>query len=133
MAKIRGKDTAPEKIVRRLLHKHGYRFRLHRKDLPGCPDIVLPKYRTVIFVHGCFWHGHRCKRGAKPSSNSTFWEDKINRNNQRDKAANKRLKSMGWRVLVLWQCQIGDDLQVRLLRFFGTKYLAKTQRQKRHS
>ena len=85
MACIKSKDTVPEKIVRSWLHRHGYRFRLHRKDLPGCPDIVLPKYRTVIFVHGCFWHQHeRCRIASRPKSNTGYWMAKLSKNVQRD-------------------------------------------------
>ncbi|HEY2359723.1 MAG TPA: very short patch repair endonuclease [Candidatus Angelobacter sp.] len=121
MARIHGKDTAPELTVRSLLHRMGYRFRLHRKDLPGRPDIVLPKHRAVIFVHGCFWHGHTCKRGARPTSNAAFWEKKITDNCERDKNAFKKLKSMDWRVLVLWQCQIQKHLEARLFRFLQAR------------
>jgi DNA mismatch endonuclease (patch repair protein) len=117
MARIRGKDTAPEMTVRRLLFHMGYRFRVHRKDLPGCPDIVLPRHRAVILVNGCFWHGHSCKRGKQPTSNTEFWTTKIGRNKTRDKKLRKQLNSLGWHVLVVWQCQLQDDLQDRLFRF----------------
>lgn len=107
MARVRCRDTQPELVVRRLLHRLGYRFRLHRKDLPGHPDIVLPKYRTVIFVNGCFWHQHPgCKRAARPTSNTDFWEKKLNGNQQRDRTVRQQLQDQGWRVLVIWECEI---------------------------
>jgi len=107
MASVRSKDTKPELLVRSLLHRLGYRFRLHRKDLPGKPDIVLPKYSTVIFVHGCFWHGHRgCIRSKLPKSRPEFWRDKIESNVERDRRARIELMAQGWNVLTIWQCQI---------------------------
>lgn len=120
MAQVKGKDTKPELLVRRLLHRLGYRFRLHRKDLPGSPDIVLPRHRKVIFVHGCFWHGHEgCSRGTRPTSNTEFWNVKIDRNIERDTLAVRRLEEAGWRSLIVWQCEIKDTmaLQNRLLAF----------------
>jgi DNA mismatch endonuclease (patch repair protein) len=105
MSKIRGKDTKPEKIVRSLLHSMGYRFRLHRKDLPGKPDIVLPKYKTVIFVHGCFWHGHDCKNGKLPKTNISYWAEKIKQNKTRDENATTELERMGWKVFAVWSCE----------------------------
>ena len=115
MARIGGKNTKPELLVRRVLHSMGYRFRLHRKDLPGKPDIVLPKYRTVIFVHGCFWHGcEKCDRGMrKPKTNAEFWLQKIEGNCRRDSDSQKRLKDLGWRVVVLWQCETANIEAVR--------------------
>lgn len=127
MARIHGKDTGPERAVRSVLHKMGFRFRLHRKDLPGCPDIVLPRHKSVIFVHGCFWHGHSCKRGARPTSNVAFWERKIGGNYERDKNAYKKLKSLGWSVLVVWQCQIQERLQDRLFRFLQARQSGQKQ------
>jgi DNA mismatch endonuclease (patch repair protein) len=108
MGRVRTKDTAPEMTVRRLLHSLGFRFRLQRKDLPGKPDIVLPKYRTAVFVHGCLWHGHDCPRGKRPTSNAEFWEKKIDGNIQRDSKALCELETLGWRSLVIWQCQLKD-------------------------
>ena len=106
MSRIRSKNTKPEMIVRSLLHRMGYRFRLHRRDLPGKPDIVLPKYRTVVFVHGCFWHQHtECKESHVPKSNSDFWKSKLLRNVERDKRYQKNLAELGWRVLVVWECE----------------------------
>lgn len=110
MSNVKNRDTKPEHIVRRLLHKLGYRFRVQRKDLPGKPDIVLPKYRTVIFVHGCFWHGHPgCPRAARPTSNTTFWDTKLDKNIQRDSEVQAKLKESGWNVLVIWQCQTKSE------------------------
>jgi DNA mismatch endonuclease, patch repair protein len=109
MSRIRGKDTTPEILVRQLLHALGYRFRLHRNDLPGKPDIVLPRHRKIILVHGCFWHGHpRCPRAALPKTNPEFWHTKIGKNKVRDHRVRDKLRRMGWAVLVLWQCQLGD-------------------------
>jgi len=109
MSRIRSKDTKPELIVRSLLHHMGYRFRLHRKDLPGKPDIVLPKYKTVIFVHGCFWHRHKnCKYAYTPKSRVEFWEKKLNGNVDRDKLNRKDLKYLGWKVIVVWECQVKE-------------------------
>ena len=106
MSRIRSKDTKPEIIVRSLLHQMGYRFRLHRKDLPGKPDIVLPKYKTVIFVHGCFWHRHKgCKRCTTPSTNKNFWLLKFQRNLDNDKTNKTKLRSQGWTVAVIWECE----------------------------
>ena len=107
MAAIKSKNTKPEIAVRKLLHSLGYRFRLHRKDLPGSPDIVLPKYKTVIFVHGCFWHRHKgCKYKTTPKTRKEFWENKFNENIKRDKNNFKELKKLNWKVLVIWECQL---------------------------
>lgn len=107
MSRVRSRNTKPELFVRSLLHAMGYRFRLHRKDLPGSPDIVLPKYRTVVFVHGCFWHQHPgCRKATIPRSNSEFWEAKLKRNRQRDLEARRRLEKSGWNVLTLWECEV---------------------------
>lgn len=108
MRRVRQKDTRPEMIVRQLVHRLGFRFRLHRRDLPGTPDIVLPKYRSVIFVHGCFWHGHSCKKGALPTTRVDFWRDKFARNRIRDSNAAKELSELGYKVLVIWECQTSD-------------------------
>jgi len=105
MSRIRAKDTAPELIVRRELHRRGFRFRLHRRDLPGCPDIVLPKHRQVIFVNGCFWHRHDgCSLAAIPKSNQAFWQEKFQKTVERDKRTRKQLKDAGWSVHVVWEC-----------------------------
>ena len=108
MSKIRGKDTRPEMVVRRWLWANGYRYRLHRKDLPGRPDIVLSKYHAIIFVHGCFWHRHGCKYSTFPSTRQNFWQTKFEGNVQRDKDNQARLTSQGWRVFVLWECEINS-------------------------
>jgi len=113
MAAVRSRDTTPEKFVRSLLHRLGYRFRLHRKDLPGCPDIVLPRHRAVVFVHGCFWHAHRCKAGDRlPATNTEFWRNKRNENVIRDRAAIGRLRRLGWRILVVWECETNDAVAI---------------------
>ncbi|MEH6800039.1 MAG: DNA mismatch endonuclease Vsr [Halopseudomonas sabulinigri] len=107
MSGIRGKDTAPELTVRRFLHARGYRFRLHRKDLPGSPDLILTKHRLVIFVHGCFWHRHPgCFYATSPATRRDFWQNKLNRNAQRDEEQRLLLAGLGWRVLVVWECGI---------------------------
>jgi len=107
MSRIKDRNTKPEIIVRKALHRLGYRFRLHRKDLPGRPDIVLPKYKTVIFVHGCYWHRHKgCKYAYIPKSRVKFWERKFEENIERDKRNKRTLKRMGWRVIVIWECSI---------------------------
>ncbi|WP_459720892.1 very short patch repair endonuclease [Sideroxyarcus sp. TK5] len=120
MSAVRGKDTTPELIVRRLLHSMGFRFRLHRKDLPGKPDIVLPKYHACIFVHGCFWHQHpRCKRASRPTSHTVFWNAKLQGNADRDKKNYRALKRLGWRVMVIWECQTKNPrtLQDKIFHF----------------
>jgi DNA mismatch endonuclease (patch repair protein) len=108
MARIGGRNTAPELIVRRLLHGMGYRFRLHRKDLPGTPDIVLPGRRVAIFVHGCFWHAHGCKIGRAPKSRLDYWLPKLQENQRRDAVKQAALEGLGWRVLTVWQCETRD-------------------------
>lgn len=113
MRAVGGKNTAPELAVRRAAHRLGFRFRLHRKDLPGCPDIVFPKWKTAVFVNGCFWHGHRgCRRSRLPASNVDFWRAKLRANVARDRKNHAALRKMGWRVEVIWQCDMGDDLTV---------------------
>ena len=107
MSRIQSRDTKPEKAVRSILHGLGYRFRLHRKNLPGNPDIVLPRYNSVIFVHGCFWHRHKdCKNASVPKTKKTFWGKKFKANIERDMKVKKELKSDGWRVLVIWECEL---------------------------
>ena len=114
MSQIKGRDTKPEKIVRSTLHTLGYRFRLHRKDLPGKPDITLPKHKTVVFVHGCFWHGHKgCRRAARPMSNIEFWNTKIDANMRRDRSAQRALTTLGWRYIIVWQCEMRDMLALK--------------------
>lgn len=122
MSHIRGKDTGVEKRVRSLLHRLGYRFRVHVDGLPGKPDIVLPKYASIVFVHGCFWHGHKgCKRASIPQTNSEFWTRKITGNVQRDRRTVRELHKLGWKVLVIWQCETRNlaVLENRIAKFFG--------------
>lgn len=107
MSNVKSKDTKPEILVRKFLFSHGYRYRVNRKDLPGKPDIVLPKYKTVVFINGCFWHGHEnCKYATIPETNYDFWIAKISGNVERDKLTRKKLTLMGWRVIEIWQCQL---------------------------
>ena len=109
MAQIRGKDTKPERIVRSILHRLGARFRLHRRDLPGNPDIVLPRYGLVVLVHGCFWHRHRrCKYAYTPKTRLDFWTQKFEQNVKRDKEVKRELKQLGWNVVVVWECETRD-------------------------
>jgi DNA mismatch endonuclease (patch repair protein) len=115
MSRIRGKNTNPELIVRRLLHSLGYRFRLHRKDLPGKPDIVLPSRRIAIFVHGCFWHAHGCKIGQPPKSRLEFWGPKLQRNRERDAQNIQALEALGWTALTIWQCETRDGAALEKL------------------
>jgi DNA mismatch endonuclease (patch repair protein) len=132
MAAIRGKDTSPEMKVRKLLHALGYRFRLHRRDLPGNPDIVLRSSLAIILVHGCFWHQHTCRDGRMPSSKREYWGPKLARNVERDKDNIRKLRRMGWRVLVIWECQIADVLSLtkRISRFLEKS--AKSQKMRAH-
>ena len=107
MSRIRSKNTKPELLVRKFLHANGFRFCLHRKDLPGKPDIVLPKYKTVVFVHGCFWHGHKnCKYFVVPKTRTEWWLTKINSNIANDAKAIKALKKDGWKIIILWECSL---------------------------
>jgi DNA mismatch endonuclease (patch repair protein) len=106
MSRIRGRDTKPELLVRRGLHALGLRFRVNRKDLPGKPDLVFPRFRAIIFVHGCYWHGHDCPRFKLPSTRREFWAAKISKNKQRDQRASERLLESGWRVLTVWECSL---------------------------
>jgi DNA mismatch endonuclease (patch repair protein) len=109
MSAVRHENTGPEKLVRSRLFAAGYRFRLHRRDLPGSPDIVLPRYRLAVFVHGCFWHGHDCPRGRPPKSNVEFWANKIERNQTRDTASVSALTALGWTVRIVWACRVIAD------------------------
>jgi DNA mismatch endonuclease (patch repair protein) len=109
MSRIRGRDTSPERAVRSILHRLGYRFRLHSRKLPGRPDVVLPRYKTVVFVHGCFWHRHSgCPFAYTPKSRIEFWSQKFAANVERDRLASKQLRALGWRVLVVWECELRD-------------------------
>jgi len=107
MQRVKAKNTKPELAVRRLLHGLGFRFRLHDAKLPGCPDIVLKRYRTIVFVHGCFWHRHKgCPRATVPETNKVYWENKFARNIERDKSNAAKLRKLGWRVIVVWECEL---------------------------
>lgn len=110
MARIANRDTKPEMEVRRVLFANGFRYCLHRKDLPGRPDIALPRYRIAVFVHGCFWHGHSCSRGRRPSSNTAFWNAKIDKNLARDRQAVAAVEATGWTACVIWQCSLAGGL-----------------------
>lgn len=127
MRAVKSSDTAPEMIVRRLVHRLGCRFRLHRRDLPGTPDLVLPRRRKVIFVNGCFWHGHDCARGARlPKTNADYWQAKIGRNISRDFRNLAALESAGWRVLTIWECETvktkRDALMATLVEFLEASH-----------
>ncbi|MGP0628558.1 very short patch repair endonuclease [Nitrospina sp. 32_T5] len=127
MSQIRSRDTKPEIFVRKLLHRMGYRFRLHSRKLPGKPDIILPRYNSVVFVHGCFWHRHRgCRFAYTPKSRIEFWKNKFKANVQRDKTVARELADQGWRRLVIWECEVNDidKLSERLERFLEDGHVA---------
>jgi len=110
MSQIKGKNTAPEMRVRKTLFRMGYRFRLHRKDLPGCPDIILPRYETIIFVHGCYWHRHQgCKNLYTPKTRIDFWTEKFAENVERDRRHERELNKLGWNVGIVWECETEDE------------------------
>lgn len=120
MSRIRSKDTGPERVVRSMLHRMGYRFSLRQRDLPGKPDIVLPRYRTVVFVHGCFWHRHRgCRLAYTPKSRQAFWLKKFSDNVVRDRKVQRELRRLGWQVLTVWECQIAGRREVFERRLRG--------------
>ena len=122
MSAIKSKNTKPEIAVRKILHSMGYRFRLHRKDLPGSPDIVLPKYKIVIFVHGCFWHRHKdCKYSTTPKTRREFWENKFKANLKRDLEIQEKIKNLDWRSVVIWECETRsfDNLRKRIINIFS--------------
>jgi DNA mismatch endonuclease (patch repair protein) len=126
MSRIRGKDTKPELVVRRLLHGMGYRYRLHRRDLPGAPDIVFIRRRKVIFVHGCFWHRHpdsRCPLARLPKSRLEFWRAKLEGNRRRDEENEARLRGLGWNILIIWECQIKEisPIETIITDFLGPR------------
>lgn len=120
MQAVKSKNTAPELFLRKILHAQGYRYRIHHRNLPGCPDLVFPSRRKVIFVHGCFWHGHDCPRGSRlPKSNLEYWESKIRRNRARDKKNSISLQAAGWKVCEVWECELKEENGVlNKLRFF---------------
>ena len=116
MSRIRGKDTRPEILVRKYLFHNGLRYRKNDKNLPGHPDIVLPKYKTVVFINGCFWHGHEnCKWAKTPTTNTSFWQAKILSNQERDKKVTSLLKTMGWQVITIWQCELKPSVRADTL------------------
>jgi DNA mismatch endonuclease (patch repair protein) len=122
MRRIRSRDTSPEVAVRSMIHRMGFRFRLHRKDLPGCPDIVFPGLQKIIFVHGCFWHQHAaCGEGRLPKSRQDYWEPKLKRNKDRDVQNRAELRKLGWRTLAVWECELkrSDRLEKKLRRFLA--------------
>ncbi len=123
MATVHGQNTKPERVVRCTLHKLGYRFRIHRKDLPGKPDIVLPKHHTAIFVHGCFWHQHPgCRKATYPQSNADFWRNKLDGNVSRDARSQTLLSEKGWKVIVIWECEVKNTVLLEeRLRKIGTE------------
>ncbi|HEY8604505.1 very short patch repair endonuclease [Tsuneonella suprasediminis] len=128
MSRVRSKDTGPELTVRRLLHSLGFRFRLHRRDLPGTPDIVLPRHHVAVLVHGCFWHGHDCSLFRMPATRTEFWKAKIDANRHRDAEVRSDLLSEGWRTLCVWECAIrgsarlsSDDLAMQIITFLSER------------
>lgn len=117
MRKVRSRDTRPELQLRRGIHREGFRYRLHDLKLPGKPDLVFPRYRLAVFVNGCFWHGHECARGARvPTTNTRYWEQKIARNKQRDEETYRRLRKRGWRVIIVWECDLSEGRRAVLRR-----------------
>lgn len=116
MSRIRSKDTSPERLVCSILHRMGYRFRLHSRDLPGNPDIILPRYRTAIFVHGCFWHRHKgCKFAYTPKTRVSFWLQKFQNNVARDKAVKRKFEKSGWKLLTIWECMLQNEQDLQTL------------------
>lgn len=123
MSRVRGYDTKPELAVRSILHRMGYRFRVHQDILPGDPDIVLSKHKRAVFIHGCFWHGHkRCPRAKRPTTHRAFWNNKLDKNIERDKMQQRELIKLGWKYLVIWQCEVNDPDKIRrkLKKFLNT-------------
>lgn len=114
MSRIRSKGTKPEELVRKYLFSRGFRYRKNVKKLPGCPDIVLPKYKTVIFIHGCFWHMHDCERFRWPTSNTDYWYSKLRRNVERDRINQEKLRDDGWNVIVVWECDIKKRFEEKM-------------------
>ena len=130
MARIRSKDTKPEQAVRRALFGLGYRYRLHRKDLPGQPDIVFPGRRKVVFIHGCFWHAHEgCKVANLPKSRTEFWQAKFTRNRERDEANQVALRRLGWKVLTVWECEVRNERKMlkRIQAYLGPLSFGKAK------
>lgn len=122
MSRVKGKDTRPELAVRRIAHKLGLRFRLHRRDLPGSPDLVFPKYRLAVFVHGCFWHRHAgCRRASNPATRADFWQKKFDSNVTRDRRQEDALAALGWNVLTIWECEVKSPESVAAALLGATK------------
>jgi len=121
MSSVGSKDTGPELVVRKMLHRLGYRYRLHKRGLPGSPDVVFQGRKKVVFIHGCFWHGHGCKYGRLPKSKKEYWEKKIKMNRKRDKRNIQELEDLGWSALVIWQCELkeAEAVKARLVNFLG--------------
>ena len=133
MSAVRGRDTKPEMLVRRLLLSMNYRYRLHRRDLPGCPDVVFSKRKKVIFVHGCFWHRHeRCKKATVPKTRADFWKEKFERNVERDREVESKLAEMGWQTMTVWECEISeiDALERKLADFLEAKRVPTALRER---
>ena len=131
MSRVTGKNTKPEILVRKMIHAMGFRFRIHRKDLPGRPDIVLPRFHKAIFVHGCFWHGHKgCIRATRPTTNTDFWNKKIDSNMKRDRRNKEALKKDGWESLAIWACQLQNPETItnRIFNFLGESKSKKRTR-----
>lgn len=127
MSQIKGKNTKPEMLVRKFLHANGFRYKLHDKSLPGKPDIVLPKYKTVIEVQGCYWHGHKnCKYFKLPKTNTDFWKNKISGNVTRDKENHKKIETLGWNLIVVWECELKPNLKDNILNVDLLKIITKT-------
>jgi DNA mismatch endonuclease (patch repair protein) len=119
MRRVRSRNTSPEIAVRRIVHRLGYRYRLHDRGLPGNPDIVFPSRGKIILVHGCFWHGHRCRAGLNtPVSNTAYWTNKLSRNKERDQRNIRRLRKLGWNVLVVWECELARESLIKTLNLF---------------
>jgi DNA mismatch endonuclease, patch repair protein len=127
MSGIQGKNTKPELLVRKYLHGRGLRFRLHAKELPGKPDLVFPKYKAVVFVHGCFWHGHECQLFKWPQTRAKFWKDKIHKNRANDKRAVTTLMTDGWRVCVVWECALRNNKNIEVLLGRVAEWLRGTE------
>lgn len=127
MAAVKSKDTKPELAVRRALHRLGFRYRLSANDLPGRPDIVLPRFRRVVFVNGCFWHGHDCPGGSLPSSNTEYWRAKQQRNMRRDASSVAALRAGSWRVTVIWECHLADDTKRLLKALVRRRYMEQSK------
>lgn len=133
MAAVKNKNTSPELDVRSRVFAHGFRFRLHAKKLPGSPDLTFPRYRVAVFVHGCFWHGHDCKKGKHPTSNQEFWDKKIDVNMARDKAAKSTLTAEGWKVVTIWGCNLDAGISSLIALLKTKRTAAEKSRLKRRA